>query len=267
MKKIAGFEWQRRFPYAKRNQSPKIMRNLLLLTLIGSMLTDHTMLAQLQPPVANPNIRLVPAPNQTQLIAATSADLPRFNLDFPGGTPGELVKAIEKASGKPVNVIIPPESADAQLPPLKMTGVTVPNLFETLTLATQRSGEYRSQRNAAIRQFAIADQFRTEGPQREESIWYFKSGKPPAPIEAPKDCRYYQLAPHLETYKVEDITTAIETGWKMLGITSPPKLSFHKETKLLIAVGNPEDLKLIDDVLKQLAAKELSPGTAQPAKH
>ncbi|MHB8523086.1 MAG: hypothetical protein ACYDH9_20335 [Limisphaerales bacterium] len=111
-------------------------------------------------------------------------------------------------------------------------------------------------RNGQIGSYGTADQFRTELPPREDSVWFFQNQKPTDRIEAPKDCRYYQLASYLETYKVEDITTAIETGWKMLGITSTPKLSFHKETKLLIAVGDPEDLKLIDDVLKQLAAQQ-----------
>jgi len=49
---------------------------------------------------------------------------------------------------------------------------------------------------------------------------------------------------------VDDITTAIETGWKMLGETSPPTISFHKDTKLLIAVGEPSKLETIDAVLK-----------------
>ena len=51
---------------------------------------------------------------------------------------------------------------------------------------------------------------------------------------------------------MDDITTAIETGWKMLGDTSPPTISFHKDTKLLIAVGEPSKLETIDAVLQAL---------------
>jgi hypothetical protein len=54
---------------------------------------------------------------------------------------------------------------------------------------------------------------------------------------------------------VDDITTAVETGWKMLGETSPPTISFHKDTKLLIAVGEPSKLELIDAVLKALGSQ------------
>ena len=77
--------------------------------------------------------------------------------------------------------------------------------------------------------------------------------------EQPKVCRFYQLTPYLETYKVEDITTAIQTGWKMLGETNPPTISFHKDTKLLIAVGEPSKLQLIDSVLQQLAQGKPQP--------
>ena len=51
---------------------------------------------------------------------------------------------------------------------------------------------------------------------------------------------------------VDDITTAIQTGWKMLGEENPPKISFHKDTKLLIAVGEPDKLEIIDAVLNSL---------------
>ncbi|MHC1766566.1 MAG: hypothetical protein AB9869_20060 [Verrucomicrobiia bacterium] len=55
------------------------------------------------------------SPGQTQLLT-------RFDLDFPGGTPGALAEAIEKASGKPLNLVIPIGSAQTPLPPLKMRG-------------------------------------------------------------------------------------------------------------------------------------------------
>jgi peptidoglycan hydrolase CwlO-like protein len=34
--------------------------------------------------------------------------------------------------------------------------------------------------------------------------------------------------------------------------SSPPELHYHQETKLLIAFGDPDELKTIDDVLKTL---------------
>jgi len=51
---------------------------------------------------------------------------------------------------------------------------------------------------------------------------------------------------------VDDITTAIQTGWKMLGDKETPAISFHKDTKLLIAVGEPSKLEMINSVLGAL---------------
>ena len=55
--------------------------------------------------------------------------LTQFNLDFPGGTPAQLIKAIEKATTKPLNVVINKEDENVELPPLKMNNVYLPQLF------------------------------------------------------------------------------------------------------------------------------------------
>jgi hypothetical protein len=92
--------------------------------------------------------------------------------------------------------------------------------------------------------------FTTPGTPSDDPIWYFYAykGAPPAKV-----CRFYSLAAYVDRgLSVDDITTAIETGWKMLGETSPPTISFHKDTKLLIAVGEQSKLETIDAALKAL---------------
>jgi hypothetical protein len=39
----------------------------------------------------------------------------------------------------------------------------------------------------------------------------------------------------------------------MLGVTKPPEITYHKDTKVLIAVGEEDKVNLIADVLKQLS--------------
>jgi hypothetical protein len=60
------------------------------------------------------------------------AKLKHFDLDFPGGTPAELVAAISQAMGKHLNVMIPPEHAKVRIMPVKVQGVTVPELFDAI---------------------------------------------------------------------------------------------------------------------------------------
>jgi len=198
--------------------------------------------------------------------------LPRFDLDFPGGTPKELVKAIQKASGKPLNAIILNEDANLQLPPISVKNVTVPQLFHSLELISEKAenqitGSYSGPYGGVGAQYTYQTMqtrygFRTDGVPTETSIWYFhrdKALQPPQPSAKPLPlaCRFYQLSPYLEAgYKVEDITTAIETGWKMLGEMNPPKISYHKDTKLLIAVGEESKLGLIQDVLSHLVIEK-----------
>jgi hypothetical protein len=115
----------------------------------------------------------------------------------------------------------------------------------------------------------VAYGFRAISFDGDDTIWTFFVEGAPLPTPDPIACRYYQLEPYLETYSIDDITTAIQTGWRMLGEKDVPELSFHKETKLLIAVGNPDELALIGDVLMQLAppAPKVNPPTrAVPPK-
>ncbi len=189
-----------------------------------------------------------------------------FNLDFPGGTPAQLVKAIEKADGKPMNVVIPEADADTKLPPLKMDNVNASQLFEALEHASVKQMQMvtsiygPSSRNYST--VITSYGFKTDGGQpTDNSVWYFFVNKPPVPVEEPpqKATRYFSLAAYLDRgFTVNDITTAIQTGWKLAGVTPVPDLNYHKETKLLIAYGEPEKLKTIEDVLKTLPQSAVS---------
>src|SRR5258708_873764 len=65
-------------------------------------------------------------------------ELTRFDLDFHGGSPRELVVAIQKAMGHPLNAIVPDEFADVKVPALKMDHVNVAQLFEALAVVSQK---------------------------------------------------------------------------------------------------------------------------------
>ena len=188
----------------------------------------------------------------------------KFDLDFPGGTPGQLVTAISKASGHPLNAIIPREDEAATLPPLRMRSVDVVQLFSALELATRRTVQVPVGVGNNFNYLNVSYGFRRYLPgtmpsgegeaANQDTVWAYYDTRAEAQYRPPpvRIARFYQLNPYLKEHSVESITTAIETGWKMLGETNPPTLSFHKDTGLLIAVGTAERLQVIEQVLQNL---------------
>jgi hypothetical protein len=189
---------------------------------------------------------------------------------------------IAEATGRPLNVIIPDELAVTSIPSIKLRNVTVPQLFAALAQASRkevaRIGGYNPSMpggvpNPVYQFHTTSYGFFTQGDQNPDSVWYFRAERPPvipdpAPPVRPKTCRFFQLGPYLDDYKVEDITTAVETAWKMLGRTNEdqPEMKFHKDTKLLIVVGSEDKVSMIDAVLKSLTPSPVSidPGTGLP---
>jgi len=215
------------------------------LAITASILAAQIALGQAQPGVMSYNITTVGGPDNPKLQG--------FDLNFPGGSPEALVAAIEKATRKPLNAIVPSEERNVQLLPMKLTNVTVPELFEALRMASVKEDMLPG------RNFQSSYGFETKG-QGEDAVWCFHSVKP---LTGHDQCRFFQLAQYLENFTIEDITTAIQIGWDLLGVKPTPRLKFHPETKLLIAVGQHEQLQTIEDVLSQL--RQATPNTAMPA--
>jgi hypothetical protein len=177
----------------------------------------------------------------------------KFDLDFKGGHPKDLIAAIQKATGKALNALIPDEYADVALPELKMKNVNAFQLFTALDQASRKS-EYVKNPDGSYSTFNTGCGFRNiGGPElTDDTVWYFYVQKPKVPPPT-KICRFYALGPYLDWgLNIDDITTAIKTGAKMLGETDEPTMSFHKDTRLLIAVGEPNKLDIIDSVLRAL---------------
>jgi hypothetical protein len=247
------------------------MKNPLMLPLLlVSTLMLRAQVDPLPPPALPPRAPSQPfgaAPLEAPPTVPRYPGFTTFNINFPGGPPSKLVQMITNQTHKPLNVIIPPDYADTELPPLNLYGVTVPQLFDALEQASKRKVTYTygpALPNAyqSYQQGTTGFGFNTANPRSEDSIWYFyvasageppKPAPPPPPQPAPSVCRFFQLGPYLQAgVKVEDITTAIETAWKMLGENTTPKIKFHQDTKLLIAVGQVERLMVIDEVLEKL---------------
>ena len=201
-----------------------------------------------------------------KLLTPSTSTLTKFDLDFPGGFPADLVRAIEKASSRPLNAIVPLECTDLPLPALKMRNVDVAHLFDALRTVSEKkvaqiTGSYQGMPGARQYQYTQIVTFYTFLPTKgadinDDTIWSFHAEQPtPTPDAAEtapaQQCRFYRLEPYLSSYGIDDITTALTTGYKLLDQSSP-KMNYHKETKLLIVVGTLEQLNLVDSLLQQL---------------
>ncbi len=191
--------------------------------------------------------------------------LTKFDLDFPGGNPRELVAAMQKAMGRPLNVIVPPQASEVAIPPLTMRSVTAAQLFKALTDASPNVIAVHNLNGSPRQSYPTNYSFNTEGNVTDDSIWHLNANIP-LPDETPaRSVRFYLLTPFLDRgLTVDDITTAIQTGWKMAGISG--ELSYHKETKLLIVVGDETQFNTVDGALYVLKEQLPKPATGSEAE-
>lgn len=256
------------------NLSQHFLRHLVAVSIVTSGLLSAGGQESEKP--AAPTLKLPPELMQRYGLTAgvpipvqESSD-PVFDLDFPGGTPAALVEVINsELLNEPVNVVIPDELEDVRLPALRVKSVTVATLFEAISAAMTRSERVNLAENPrpfpqqpAYRETTRSYGFRRIGTSKVP-IWVFyydgpREGPPPT------TCRFFQLGSYLEKNSIEDITTAIHTGYELLN-QSLPEMKFHPETRLLIVVGSEPQFKLIESVLSELAkAPIVAPSNVDP---
>ena len=152
-----------------------------------------------------------------------------FDLSFKGGTPAELLAAMEKAAAQfavrpePINAVIPSDLANVPIPRMELRGVTAAGVFETLTLL-----------DPSIRWISATDGIKvlTRRDARKTQAFY--------------------IGHLLKKFKVDDITTAVKTTWDMGGKNVQVDLKYHEDTQLLIARAQPPEIQAMSDVIAQL---------------
>ena len=185
-----------------------------------------------------------------------------MELNFPGGDPQKLIAAIKEASGAKPNVIIHPEAAHVNFPPFSLRDVTPGQVFTALNMLNQTG-------DGPLWQPVI---------NQDGEIWTLMP--PPKPLQTvdpltglpvgqnqnsfqtrlnqitrarDRQCRVFNLTPVLDDYTVEDVTTAVKGAWELMNVQEEPAIKYHKDTKLLIAFGEPNELALINQVISELS--------------
>ncbi len=166
-----------------------------------------------------------------------------ISVKFAGGTVTDYVKALVKEAGT-INVVVALEAAEVPMPPVTLTKVTVSAAIDLvdgrsasppgrfIKLDVRHMPQYAEE---ALPTYQIsAKGYQTERPRRKPSV--------------------STIANLLrgDTFDADDVLAAVETALDILQSTDEPIIRFHKETGLLIARGDPQQLSTIDDVLEQL---------------
>lgn len=206
--------------------------------------------------LAQPTPTATPSPSRAVSSAnASRPETKRMDIDFPGGDPKKLLDAIDKASNPRPNVIIHPEAAHVNIPAFSLRDVTPGQVFTALNTLNQTG-------DAPFWQAVV---------NQDGEIWTLMPSPRPAQLIDPstglpigqgqpkparsqsRQCRVFNLTPVLDDYTVEDVTTAVKGAWELMEVREEPAIKYHKDTKLLIAFGEPNELALINQVISELS--------------
>jgi hypothetical protein len=179
----------------------------------------------------------------------------RMQIDFKGGQPDDLIAAMKSASGAQPNVIIHQDAARTLIPAFSLRDVTASQVFTALNMIGE-AGESPTWQPVntqdgeiwtlmpARRQATAIDPL-TGLPTGQPGIL----GRQPVPT---RQARVFNLTPVLDDYSVEDATTAMKGAWELMNSAEDPTVKYHKDTKLLIVMGDPNQLSVVSEVLNQL---------------
>jgi len=164
-----------------------------------------------------------------------SIHLRKLDVDFPGGKISALLARLEEAAGGKPNILVDSKSAEVEIPALSLRSVTIPEIMDAV-----------SQLHSSLR----------VDIGRGRSIITLTYSQPNMSHTRPRDDRrsiqLFNIDRYLDTFKIEDIVTAVETAWGMLGDSENASVLFHEETRLLIAGGTSDQLSAIHQVLSEL---------------
>jgi hypothetical protein len=163
-----------------------------------------------------------------------------FDLTFHGGSPAKLVEAIEKASGQKLNVLLPPNLSTSVIPRLERRSVNATIVFNALNVVLTQDEN--------VRWIPV------------NNVWILQSGS------ERRSSQVFYVGHLVDKFKVEDITTAIQTTWKLAGKDAKAELKYHQDTQLLIALANKPQLETVTEVLRELQRAFPDKGQQGPSK-
>lgn len=157
-----------------------------------------------------------------------------ISVDFPGGSVAQLVAAVNKPDGHAFNLLGETEDLATRLPAFSVRNVN-PSAFAM-----------------ALRQL-LEPRGITVMPEGPDLFVLRKVAtmvrREPVAFES------FQLSPYLDKQSVEDIVSAMRTAWELNPANKPEELQlkFHPATRLLLASGSADAIRVASKVLSTLS--------------
>ncbi len=166
-----------------------------------------------------------------------------IDLRFRGGTAAQYIEAVREAAGD-LNILVPPEAAEVQMPPVNLKLVSV---------------------SAAIR---LLEDKADESPDRR--VWLSVTE---LPIYASGERQTFEVIAQVRSHRkrISDahvwtvsnlvgddlsskaVLSAVEMALDVVNSKTAPDVRFHEETGLLIATGDENQMETINAVLTRLS--------------
>ena len=205
-----------------------------------------TFFATANTPAQQPDASPEAAATATPQAKPVQPEWVRMNIDFAGGEPADLLAAIKKASNQTPNVLIHPDARNVTIPPFKLRDVSAAQIFIALNTLSEPP---------------FTNGYWKAAPLPDGEIWtltrpHTASQKIDPTTGIPvtlKNCKVLNLTMVLGDYSVDDVTTAMKGAWDLLNSSETPVVKFHKDTKLLMIVGDDRQLMVANDVLRELS--------------
>ncbi len=190
------------------------------------------------------------------------------------GVPLEEVVRILRDSFPELNFIVK-DKVHAETVAFTLRSVTLEEIFKALEPATEGRVQviYSTNRNDRLIVFD-----RTQPPVRVDPSTGLPLTGSPFPADARKICRVFNLSEYLAgrsgkelDQAITEIRDVLEAAWSMLRNANNqsdqiPTFSVHRGTRLLVVVGSPEDLAIVQDVVIGLQGSAPGVTLAKPVE-
>jgi hypothetical protein len=201
---------------------------------------------------------------------------PIVTVDFPGGTVGQYIDSIRRASSNSANIVLPPRAAKVTMPAVSLKGVTLLDALNAIVavadiptdedwmvrpLATLGMGGVAMYPGESMPGFALLTQSRMG-----RGVPGVLPGGPTAlPVSARTEV--FSVRDLLDSgLKPDAVLTSLDTAMRMDQRAEAPDVKFHEESGLLILRASAEQLDAARQVVLRLQEASKSAARVRAAE-